>query len=153
MGIAFPRKLRSVHCQDLNPGSVNLHSWAKTRPFNLMGTVAFLGLAFCVFTWGLQYKLSLYDPPQDASHQVPKAKLLSRDERSDVTESPLVVRTKLSTRVIYTLPVVEFFILVLIACKLDLPLSGQRLQRASLVWHLRPACLDTYFVRPPPVLA
>ena len=66
--------------------------------------LAFLGLGFCVFAWGLQYKLSLYDPPQTASHQIPRAKLLSRDEQSGTVEHPLVIRTKTSTSVIYTAP-------------------------------------------------
>ena len=45
-------------------------------------SLTFLSLALCVFAWGLQYKLSLYDPPQAASHQVPQAKLLSKNEWS-----------------------------------------------------------------------
>src|ERR1035437_7135880 len=90
-----------------------VHRWGKFRPFGLSGSLAFLGLAFCVFAWGLQYKLSLYDPPQTASHQIPKAKLLSRDEQSSTAERPLVVRTKTSTSVIYTAPPAFFFILFL----------------------------------------
>ena len=131
---------------------VSMHSWSKNRPFSRMRTIVCIGLAFCLFTWGLQYKLSLYDPPQAASHHVPTAKLLSKNEQSSSTGSPLVVRTRTSTKVIYTIPTAVVFILLLTLSVLNPPLSGQREQRASRFWHLRRAHLRTYFVRPPPVL-
>jgi hypothetical protein len=125
--------------------------WSRNRPLSRVGVLAFAGLAFCVFMWGLQYKLSLYDPPDAASHHIPKAKLLSKNEQSSSTESPLIVRTRTSTRVIYTVPRVGFFLLLLTAIVLNPPLSGQREQRASRLWKLRRAYLRTNFVRPPPV--
>jgi hypothetical protein len=117
-----------------------------------MGLLAFIGLGFCVFMWGLQYKLSLYDPPEATSHQIPKAKLLSKNERSSSTQSPQVVRTRTSTTVIYTVPTLAFFILLLAVSVLNPPKSGQSEQRASQSWLLRRPHLRTYFVRPPPVL-
>jgi hypothetical protein len=46
-----------------------------------------IGLAaISVFTWGLQYKLSLYYPKHSAYHQLPEAKLLSRNEQAAATE-------------------------------------------------------------------
>jgi hypothetical protein len=125
---------------------------SANRSFSHIGALAFLGLAISVFLWGLQYKLSLYDPPSAASHHIPTAKLLSKNERSTSAESPMFVRTKASTRVIYTVPTAVFFILLLIASVLYLPLAGQREQLASRLWHLRNAYLRTSFVRPPPVL-
>jgi hypothetical protein len=125
---------------------------SANRSFSSIAAVAFLGLAISVFLWGLQYKLSLYDPPSAASHHIPTAKLLSKNERSSSAESPMVVRTKASTIVIYTIPTAVFFILLLIASVLNLPLVGQREQLASRLWHLRRVCLRTSFVRPPPVL-
>ncbi len=50
----------------------------RTRAFNF--PALFLGVGLCVFAWGLRYKLSLYDPPHAASHNIPIAKLLSKDE-------------------------------------------------------------------------
>lgn len=50
----------------------------------------FLGLAIAVFAWGLAYKLSLYDPPQAVSRQMPQAKLLSREEQPSVEVSAAV---------------------------------------------------------------
>src|ERR1019366_10438930 len=103
-----------------------MHCWSTSRPFSRMGTLACAALAFCLFAWGLQYKLSLYDPPQAASHHVPTAKLLSRNEQSSSTESPLVVRTRTSTKVIYIVPTVVVFFLLLVLSILNPPLSSQR---------------------------
>lgn len=50
----------------------------RTRVFSL--PALFLGVGLCVFAWGLRYKLSLYDPPHSASHNIPIAKLLSKEE-------------------------------------------------------------------------
>src|ERR1022692_3356412 len=111
-----------------------MHLWSTNRSISRIGALAFLGLAFCVFTWGLKYKLSLYDPPEAASHHIPKAKLLSKNEQSSSTESPLVVRTRTSTRAIYTVPTFVFFILLLTVSVLNPPLSSQREQRASQSW-------------------
>ena len=129
-----------------------MHRWSKNPPFGRMATLACIALAFCLFAWGLQYKLSLYDPPQAASHQVPTAKLLSQSEKSRSTESPLVVRTRTSTKVIYTAPTAVVVILLLALGILNPPLSAQRQQRANCLWQLRRAHLRAYFVRPPPVL-
>ena len=39
-------------------------------------------LGFCVFGWGLRYKLSLYYPPNSIQHRMAEAKLLSGNERA-----------------------------------------------------------------------
>jgi hypothetical protein len=132
---------------------VKVQRWNASRSFNLLGMLAYLGLAVCVFTWGLQYKLSLYDPPQAASHQIPQAKILSRNELSGTTESPLVVRTKTSTRVSYTVPGTVFFILLLPLGILNPQESGQRELGTNRVRHLRRGLFDIFFLRPPPILA
>ena len=129
-----------------------VHHRRLTRSFNLFGIPAFLGLALCVFAWGLGYKLSLYDPPQAPSHKIPQAKLLSRDERSGIAESPLVVRTKTSTSVSYTVPTAVFFILLLALGVANPHTSTQRKRRTSHSWHLRRGLLNIFFVRPPPIL-
>ena len=54
----------------------------KIRPNLSRFSFVFLGLAISVFAWGLQYKLSLYDPPHSTSHEIPEAKLLSRNEQA-----------------------------------------------------------------------
>jgi hypothetical protein len=109
-------------------------------------------LAFCVFGWGFGYKLSLYDQHQTPIHQIPKAKLLSRNEQSNTANSPLVIRTKTSTKVIYTAPTAIFSILLLGISLLN-PLAKIRVDKlANKLLHLHRAILNTLFVRPPPVL-
>lgn len=47
-------------------------------------TFAFLALAVLVFTWGLQYKLSLYAAPHSIAHHMVQAKLLANDEQASL---------------------------------------------------------------------
>ncbi len=113
----------------------------------------FLGLSFCVFTWGLQYKLSLYDPPQSASHQIPKAKLLSKEEQSDITQTPLVLRTKTATTIVYTSPATVLLFLLLNLSFLVEPTSSCLMRAASRRRRQRSSnYLNILYVRPPPVL-
>jgi hypothetical protein len=132
---------------------VKMQRWNATRSFNVLARLAHVGLAFCMIAWGLQYKLSLYDPPQAASHTVPQAKLLSRNERSGIAESPLVVRTKTSTKVSYTVSFAVVFFLLLALSILNPQASGQRKKPTSRVWCLRRGLFNILFVRPPPILA
>ena len=145
--------LRRLIVQNSIWDAAHMNRWSKSRPFNLFGLLAFLGLAFCVFAWGLQYKLSLYDPPQTSFHQIPKAKLLSRDEQSSTANSPLVVRTKTSTKIIYTAPATVFLILLLAVSLFNPSASRSMEQLAHKLLSLHRAILNTLFVRPPPALA
>lgn len=124
-----------------------------TRSFNLLGILASLGLAACVFAWGLQYKLSLYDPPQTASHRVPEAKLLSKNERIGVVESAQAILTKPSSGVSYSVPAVFFFFLLLAVGELNPQLSRQREHSSAEIRRLCSGLFITFFVRPPPILA
>jgi len=56
----------------------------KNRVGSLRLVLGLAGLAFSVFLWGLGYKLSLYEPTQGNFHQIPRAKLLSEDERPSI---------------------------------------------------------------------
>lgn len=133
--------------------AMKVQRWSTTRSINLLGVLACLGLCICVFTWGLQYKLSLYDPPQAASHKIPQAKLLSKNERCGIAESPVVVRTKTSTRVSYIVPTAVLFFLFLALNVLNLQISRQRNRGTSSVWRLCSGLFHISFVRPPPILA
>ena len=130
-----------------------MHRWGKLRKFSLFRNLAFVGLAFCVFGWGFGYKLSLYDQSQTPSHQIPRAKLLSSNEQSSTAKIPLVVRTKTSTKVIYTAPSTVFLILLPAINLLNPPVSKRVSQLAYNLLNLHRAILNTLFVRPPPVLA
>jgi hypothetical protein len=115
-------------------------------------TFVLLGLALSVFTWGVQYKLSLYDPPTAASHQMPKAKLLSKSERPAVAESPLLKDTKASAGMIC---VIVTGLFCLLAPRLPNALaSGHSGRKANWSCYLsRRAALNAFFFRPPPTLA
>jgi hypothetical protein len=113
----------------------------------------FLGLAFCVFTWGLQYKLSLYDPPQAASHEIPKAKLLSRNEQRAATESPLLSKNSTSDKAARVLLFSLIFSFLLALNLQYRPLLVRKDQDQHEPWRLRGrASLTAFFFRPPPAL-
>jgi hypothetical protein len=133
---------------------VKMQRRGATRPFSLWVILGSVGLVFCVFAWGLEYKLSLYDPPQAASDKIPQAKLWSRNERSESTENALVVRTKTSARISYTVPIAAVFLVLLLPLSILSPQSSeQRMQRTSGVRRLGRGLFNAFFVRPPPVLA
>jgi hypothetical protein len=44
-------------------------------------------LGTCVFIWGFAYKLSLYDTHRPTLHRIPEAKLLSKNEDPNATDS------------------------------------------------------------------
>ena len=117
-------------------------------------TLLFLGLAICVFTWGLRYKLSLYDPPQAVSHAIPKAKLLTRDEQSTASESPLVKHLGVPCKSVrMTLLSLVFPLLLTISVRDFRVLFAKDpdLSRPMALFHH--ASLYAFFFRPPPTLA
>ena len=123
------------------------------RPSLRRFTFVFIGLAISVFTWGLQYKLSLYYPAHSAYHQIPEAKLLSRNEQSATAESLLISTAKapgnLSRGGLFTLTVYVWALQLL-------PISRvtQMEQERTRPWleSLR-ASLNAFFFRPPPTFA
>lgn len=138
---------------DSSIGSSQVSFVSKIRQLRRMGTFGFLGLALCVFLWGLQYKLSLYAPQEAASHQIPIAKLLSQNEQSWTTERQQAVRTRNTAKVLYTAPAAAFLTLLMLFCIVDNGAGGQREARASRAARLRHSVfLDGVFVRPPPSL-
>ena len=139
--------------QDLNEGSVTKHIRTKTRPFSRLATFMVWGLAFSIILWGLQYKLSLYDPPRAPSHQIPPAKLLGGDQQADASDSPSASRAKASARAMRTAHTTMFLSFLLAVSLLTPLVSGLKEQKVSSSWHLcRDAFFSALFVRPPPVL-
>jgi hypothetical protein len=113
-----------------------------------------LGLAFCVFNWGLQYKLSLYDPPQAVSHEIPQAKLLSKDEQSLATRTPLIRRARPADEAVLTALYSIFFAFFLaLTAPRGLALYGKYSHAHQPVRPFNFASLSAFFFRPPPVLA
>jgi hypothetical protein len=120
----------------------------------------FLPLALAVFSWGLQYKLSLYDPPHAISHSMPHAKLLSSKERvslsstqcADEASSPGPAGQVLrGSFVVWALALMWSFLRAPGARPFSqrfLLRSGQRVDLKT-----REAGLSAFFFRPPPRLA
>lgn len=129
---------------------MNLHLPRKSRLFRFIGFTTYMALAIFVFTWGLQYKLSLYDPPQAVSHQIPQAKLLSKNEQAGARRSPLVIQKKSSTRFSYTVPTTCFSILFIVLSE-SIKASGRRRHLINVALHLEHALFDIFLVRPPPI--
>jgi hypothetical protein len=111
----------------------------------------FAALASCVFLWGLQYKLSLYDPPQAASHQVPMAKLLSRDEQSSTPEESAYIQTQPTIKVLSGAFSAALFSLLLVSI-FSLPASSRRRRTEYPSPQWQQILLETHYVRPPPAL-
>jgi hypothetical protein len=116
--------------------------------------LGFLGLAFSVFLWGLQYKLSLYDPPQAASHKIPTAKLLSKDEQRSTEEAAVTARSSAPQKGLHELFICLTFSF---AAALDLlyrPILIRRNAEIERPWRRKPEpSLSAFWFRPPPILA
>ena len=128
---------------------MNISSPSRKRPFwlSLIGLV----LALFVFTWGLQYKLSLYNAND---HEIP-AKLLSKKERPQQHDSQLLTDSGARSAAVplVTGAALPLFSLILLAlCAQLAPVSSLHEEEGpeSLV---RFAGLSWFFFRPPPTLA
>lgn len=125
----------------------------KIRPNLSRFTFVFLGLAISVFTWGLQYKLSLYDPPHSTSHDIPEAKLLSRNEQATASGGLFVSSTGVWPLIGQA---VSFGLLVYVLLRFNLAAAPRFRHQARIAkrpWRVscRPG-LNAFFFRPPPAL-
>jgi hypothetical protein len=114
----------------------------------------FGGLAVCIFLWGLQYKLSLYDPPQAASHQVPIAKLLSKDEHAAASVNvPLTSWFPSHVQMMQTILEGGFLLSLFLFKGLSAPGLFWLRREISVPWDVRHrASLSAFHFRPPPDL-
>jgi hypothetical protein len=111
-----------------------------------------MGLALCVFLWGLGYKLSLYDPPQSVTHSLPKAKLLSKNERPRIFRRSVEAQTEQPA--VAPLPAAHLTVLFLPAVPvLSLPVSIHRQPLANPLRRAPYLSATKFFVRPPPTPA
>jgi hypothetical protein len=116
----------------------------NTRKWNFF-VLSVLALGMAVFTWGLKYKLSLYDAANSPSH-VPVAKLLSNRERpADVVAQ--IERAATPSPVLVCVAITFFASLVLDQKRK----SRWILQRArNPQRQIRPQAFGRLFFRPPP---
>ncbi len=110
----------------------------------------FLGLAVCVFTWGLQYKLSLYDPPHSISHRVAQAKLSTNDEHSRTEGIVRAIGSEPIFKIVRRSPVTPSFIVNCVPA-VNLAVLVPKEQFSDSSRHLHPAFTAVFFIRPPPV--
>jgi hypothetical protein len=124
-----------------------LNARTKDRLFHFLSRPALLGLALSVFLWGLEYKLSLYE---QRSHQVPTAKLLSRNEQVEISaeRSTAELTRPMAEGAAWAMAAVPMLLLAAlslpVAVRLELALDAPRKPR-----RVKFAAL---FVRPPPCL-
>lgn len=111
-------------------------------------------LGVCVFFWGLGYKLSLYDFHPASVHRIPEAKLLSRNEDPNATDSArlcLVKPTSAESISAYTFVI---FIVSLAGLSRSISASDRQYLALSKPWYLRSAAIQSaFFLRPPPLLS
>jgi hypothetical protein len=121
------------------------------RPFLSRFSLIFLGLGLAVFAWGLQYKLSLYDPPHSVAHQMPEAKLLSKDEHISAPDGQFVDQFKAKILPALLCSLFVFFLRIFDP-KIGPAWSYHERERKQPWRVFSSANLDAFFFRPPPIL-
>lgn len=124
---------------------------SKTR-FSIRFSMLLGMLGMCVFFWGFGYKMSLYRTHESNFHRIPVAKLMSRNEDPNATESGRLCVAKpvsLQQGPVYTL------VILLLSPGIAALLTGWSLRYRSVPkpWCLRFGAFQSAFsLRPPPVL-
>lgn len=120
-----------------------------TRRIPLWFSLAFVLLAVSIFSWGLGYKLSLYNVTPSSFHRVPSAKLLAGDEQNTSDQTILsgnlraLPFARIEFAVFLLLPFVVFAATVAGIRQWELHAAE------SLLGRYRSA-LDSFSFRPPP---
>jgi len=128
-----------------------MRSAATSRPFtiNLLGI---LFLAFAVFGWGLQYKLSLYDSPGSIAASTPHAKLLSQKERPAVARDAALARPEIFEGESQIYGLASLFFLISLVLHLVELLRSLGLPSDAVEQQLRIVASSFFSFRPPPAL-
>jgi len=119
----------------------------SARRNSIVTALGILTLAFAIFGWGVQYKLSLYDVPAGHTISVPQAKLLSPKERSMAAQVSAASLPDTQT----SLPVVLAFIRIFgVGLLLSRP-AGRPGRAGDLPVRIDRHVSSSYFsFRPPP---
>jgi glucan phosphoethanolaminetransferase (alkaline phosphatase superfamily) len=122
---------------------------SKIRTGGLRFPVLFLGLGLCVFVWGLRYKLSLYDLPYSVSHNIPTAKLVSKNELRETQKATMAVADAgtcaAATQLLLSL---MFSVMPVKIARTSSPSAHPKLPSRTRM--LESAGLHSFFFRPPP---
>lgn len=125
------------------------------RETNLPRFLLGLGLALSLFVWGMQYKLSLYDPPESISHSIPAAKLLSGSEKTVEADKGSVQKGKNplldQVTVLIAVSALVFFLIKGNALFLEFWRKCSHKSR-QIQASLCEAFSPSYYFRPPPAL-
>jgi hypothetical protein len=122
-----------------------LSNSAENRRRAVLLPLGLLMLCMAVFSWGLQYKLSLYQSKNSIAHLAPEAKLLSQKER------PAAIH---SISQLFRAPVWPTVLIVALSLAPG-KAAGPYLRLRNLEdgWSPPPACYRALFVRPPPTIS
>lgn len=126
------------------------HAMQKWRKKTWIGSL-FTTLIFAVFVWGLQYKLSLYDPPHSITHEMPEAKLLSNQERAGYAAPETVVPSAAAVLPWSLCPLLVLSAGLTLALRSSDPRgSVARSTGSPSIPGIRTASLTPFLFRPPP---
>lgn len=120
-----------------------------TRRTPVWFSLAFVLLAFSIFSWGLGYKLSLYHSSPSTFHSAPTAKLMSGDEQN--TSDHAILSFDFSGHPPLEGDLAMLFLLPFAAfCLTGLTVKQWELDTAGASPGRRRAALSSFFFRPPP---
>jgi hypothetical protein len=123
----------------------------KTHYPSIRLSILLATLGTCVFLWGLGYKLSLYEVHEPSIHQIPVAKLMSRDEDTGASD-----RASIGLAASNQTPSSPLFGLMVVFCWM-VPLAiteikSEKRESRTPGFSLRSSDLSAFFFRPPPSL-
>lgn len=115
-------------------------------------TFAFLGLAILIFTWGLQYKLSLYAAPHSIARHMVQAKLLANDEKAALPQYEDTIGPNASAHASSALiPGALLVPLLAFSGLLASSRKSQEVRASERPWHAASqAGFSAFSFRPPP---
>jgi hypothetical protein len=131
-----------------------MKSNAKGRGVSLAILIPLLLIVFGIFVWGLQYKLSLYNSPGNASRLVPEAKLLSPNERPQSVQVGSLQTAVLSSLQATPAPALDlrtFLIAVISLFIFTLKFARAHVTAFHDARHSSYAISSYFSFRPPPV--
>lgn len=125
--------------------------WRTRRVDISKFTFVFFALAVSIFGWGLQYKLSLYSP-HTISHNMPEAKLLSREEDGIPGQPGSIEQQALAPALMGLLVACALFLFATVHAFQSRPALRGLTRDLCRPWLRRSGSFSSaFFLRPPPV--
>ena len=131
----------------------SVNSVSTNRSRLLCYTFVLLGLGLLIFTWGLQYKLSLYAAPHSAVRHMVKAKLLANDKQIGARDGIITVDHADDVQAWSAFSLTAVFV-PLLALSILRTISARRAYEVSAsepTWRVPTAAsFNAFSFRPPP---